>query len=118
MDDYQQFFIDIWSDQAPLFAIVYPPAVDMLGRPVKTEGVKVRVIEGLPKVEYAVERGVTLPAKSRALSLLASELPPTWKPAPGAMLDFRDRQWRIHQDVPPEPLCPDGSIIKIIVHPV
>jgi len=117
MDGYDIFFNEIWSDSPPLYATVYPPSTDMLGRPVKTEGVRVRVIEGLPRAEYAAERGVTLPANTRTLSVLAAELPETWRPAPGAVLTFRGREWRIHQDIPATPLSPDGAILRLTVHP-
>ena len=121
MDDdrfHASFFDEIWSDQSPLYATVFPPSTDMLGRPVKTKGVRVRVVEGLPKTEYAAERGVSLPVAARVLSLLAAELPETWRPVPGAMLTFRGHEWRIHQDVPPVALSPDGSLIRLTVHPI
>ena len=118
MNEYAVFFDDHWYDKAPLYAIVYPPSVDLLGRPVKTEGIAIRVIEGRPNANYAAERGINLLVGTKTLSLLVSELPATWKPAPGATLRFRERDWRIHQDVPPEPLAPDGSILKLTVHPI
>jgi hypothetical protein len=112
MDDYALFFSEIWNDNAPLYATVFPLSTD------KTKGVRVRVIEGLPRTEYAAERGVTLPVAARVLSLLAAELPETWRPVPGAMLTFRGHEWRIHQDVPPVALSPDGSLIRLTIHPI
>ena len=117
MDGYDIFFGEIWSDDPPLYVTVFPPSVDMLGRPIKTEGVRVRVVEGLLRTEYAVERGVTLPANTRSLSILATELPETWRPVPGATLEYRGREWRIHQDFPAAPLSPDGAILRLTVHP-
>lgn len=101
---YGDFFDDIWGDMPPLYADI--------------DGQSVRVIEALPKVEYANERGISLPSGTRTLSFVAAELPPSWRPVPGASLTLRDRAYLVHQDMPPEPLCPDGSIVRLTVHPV
>jgi hypothetical protein len=102
MNTYQEFFETVWEN-----------------RYAEIGEHRIRILYGRTNQEYINASGVVIANGTVEITVLSNEIEAIgWKPNPLSRLSIEGRQYQVFSDIAPTPQDPDGTLLKITIHPV